>query len=154
MSLLLQLVWSKEKKVVVVVGVAVVIVVVVVAVAKKKNPLLRASSSSSNLKELGAPNPGLSFPWVHSGPAAGTASGMSFADISATTHVKRAKIPRARPILPSSTTLPCWQPVCAPLISKEDFDGFNNKTFLRPKLKLVYGRWDLGGLQDLAGTFF
>ena len=31
------------------------------------------------------------------------------------------------------------------IYTKAVFDGFNNKTFVRPKLKLVYGKWDLGG---------
>ena len=86
------------------------------------------------MRELGPPNPVVSFPWVHYSLAAETASPTAFGYMSATTHVKRAKIPRTRPNLPSSTTFSCWVPACALLWTKEDFDGFNNKNFFAPKI--------------------
>ena len=65
-----------------------------------------------NLRELGPPNPVISFPWVQTGPAAETASRGEAGVAAATTHVKIAKILGTRPILPSSTTLSCWHRVC------------------------------------------
>ena len=45
-----------------------------------------------NLRELGGPNPGWSFPWVHSGSSAETASSGQSVMAAPWTHVKNSKV--------------------------------------------------------------
>ena len=74
--------------------------------------------------------------------------------MSATTHVKRTKIPRTRPILPSSTTLSCWRRVCAYPAGNRFCDGCNNKNFFAPKIvkraKILQARRDLPSSKSLS----
>ena len=91
---------------------------------------------------------------MHSGPAAGTASRGGVGVAAATTHVKRAKRCEECWDLPCSTTLPCWQPVCAYPARNRFCDGCNNIFFLAPKIvkraKILHARRDLPSSKSLS----